>query len=264
MTGLAMVLAVAAVLLAVPARRRTPGLAREPVAPASTRRWPLMAGGVLVLTVVWFVAGRQAAVVITAMALVGATAARVLWARQRTRRRRRAAGEVARACTVLAAEMELGKIPVTALLVAAADCPVLKPAAAAAGIGGDLVHIWMGQAAQPGHGGLAILARAWRVAHVTGAPLAASLETVATALRADDEVDQLVAGELAAPRLTGVILALLPGAGLVLGYLIGADPLTFLLTTPWGWGCLLGGTVLACCGLLWTEHLAAREAEATP
>lgn len=264
MTGVAVILAVAAVLLAVPARRRTLGPARARVASARTRDWPVMACGVLVVAVIWLLAGRQVAVVITAVVLVGSTAARVLWARQRTRRRRRAAGEVARACTVLAAEMELGKIPVTALLVTAEDCPVLKSAAAAAGIGGDVVPIWMGQAAQPGHGGLTILARAWRVAAVTGAPLAASVEMVATALRADDEVDQLVAGELAAPRLTGVILALLPVAGLVLGYLIGADPVTFLLTTPWGWGCLLSGTLLACCGLLWTEHLAAQEAATAP
>lgn len=257
MTALAAFCAGLAVLLAIPPRPRRPEPAPRSRGPSTGLRWRAGLAAIGAVAAVWLLAGTRTGVLVTAAAAIAGTGARVLVTRRRASARRRAAADVARACAVLAAEMELGKIPVTALSAAAEDCPVLRPGAAYADIGGDLVEVWTRQAEIPGQEGLAVLARAWHVATVTGAPLAPSLDAVATALRADEEVDRLVAGELAAPRLTGVLLALLPLAGVTLGYLIGGDPVGFLLGTPWGWGCLLAGSLLACTGVLWTDHLAA-------
>ncbi len=68
-----------------------------------------------------------------------------------------------------------------------------------------------------------------------GAGLAAALDRVAAALRAEaDQRDDLRA-QLAGPRSTAVLLALLPVFGLVLGAGLGAHPSAVLLHTPPGW-----------------------------
>ncbi|WP_432558723.1 type II secretion system F family protein [Granulicoccus sp. GXG6511] len=256
MTGLALVCAALAAWWAIPRRPRVPGPA---IAEPSDGRsgWRLPALGVLGTVLLWTLAGPELAVPATAAGVVTATGVRVWIIRERGRRARRTAADIALACTVLASELDLGRVPTAALAAAAADCPVLLPAATAARIGGDVVQTWERQAAQPGHHGLRVLSRAWQVSTGTGAALAPSLATVAAALTTEEEVERTVAGELAAPRMTGVVLALLPVAGIGLGYAIGGDPLGFLLGSAWGWACLLGGTVLACAGLLWTERLAA-------
>ena len=82
------------------------------------------------------------------------------------------------------------------------------------------------------------------------------LDQVATALRGDQSVERTVASELAGPRATGRVMAVLPLCGIGLGYLLGGDPIRFLLAGPLGWGCLVGGAVFAACGVLWIEWLA--------
>lgn len=257
MTTIACLMAACAAWLTVPGTRVVPFEPQpKPLVRPGQAPWrvvlPAVLGGVIGI---FWLAGPAAGVLSTVAVLIGGTAARVAVQRRHTARARRRAAEVSRACTVLAAEMDLGKIPSAALRAAAEDCPELAGAAAAAAIGGDVVQLWQDQGARPGGAGLLILARAWQVAITTGAPLGPSLETVAAALRADEEVDRMVAGELAAPRLTGILLGLLPLGGVALGYLIGGDPIGFLTGTPWGWGCLLAGCLLACAGVLWTEHL---------
>ena len=51
-------------------------------------------------------------------------------------------------------------------------------------------------------------------------------------------------------------LAVLPLCGVGLGYLLGGDPIAFLVSGPLGWACLIGGAVFAACGVLWIEWLA--------
>ena len=71
--------------------------------------------------------------------------------------------------------------------------------------------------------------------------------------------------ELAAARASGRIMGLLPLVGLLMGHVIGARPTVFLTTTWLGRGCLVGATLLACLGVLWSESLADRVArEALP
>jgi tight adherence protein B len=88
--------------------------------------------------------------------------------------------------------------------------------------------------------------------------MSATLEQVAAALVAEQDLRAVVAGELSAPRATGKVMAVLPACGVGLGYLLGGEPVAWLLSGPLGWGCLLGGVVLACLGVLWVEGLARR------
>ncbi len=52
------------------------------------------------------------------------------------------------------------------------------------------------------------------------------------------------------------MLACLPLVGIAMGQSMGADPLSFLLGTSWGLGCLSAGVVLALTGVWWVELLA--------
>ena len=65
-----------------------------------------------------------------------------------------------------------------------------------------------------------------------------------------------VAAKLAGARATATILAALPVLGVLLGQLIGAHPLRFLLGAG-GW-LLVAGTTLACGGLLWSDRITDR------
>ena len=90
--------------------------------------------------------------------------------------------------------------------------------------------------------------------------MSATLGQVSAGLVADQSLNAVVAGELSAPRATGKVMAALPVCGIVLGYLLGGDPIDWLLDHPVGWGCLLAGVLLACLGVLWIETLARRVA----
>jgi tight adherence protein B len=86
--------------------------------------------------------------------------------------------------------------------------------------------------------------------------MSSTLDQAATSLAADQALTQVVNSELAAARATGKVMAILPGCGLGIGYLLGGDPARWLLAGPAGWACLLGGVALACAGVLWIEALA--------
>ncbi|HXD24490.1 MAG TPA: pilus assembly protein TadB, partial [Propionibacteriaceae bacterium] len=109
---------------------------------------------------------------------------------------------------------------------------------------------------RPGHAGLLELGRAWQISIETGAPMSSTLDQVAASLSADQALTQVVNSELAAARATGKVMAVLPGCGIGIGYLLGGDPAHWLLAAPMGWTCLLSGVVLACAGVLWIEALA--------
>lgn len=263
MTLLALTLAVVAVLLwiAPPPGWEPAGLPGSAVGVERRggSRWRLLAvvtaslGGVLVTG--WWL-GRPAGVLTLCLGLAAATVARVGVTHRHRRAAEERAAEVARACAVLAAELRVGKIPTEALLTAAEDAPVLSRAAAVHRSGGDVVPALRALAATPGAAGLAPVAGAWQVSVRTGAPLTQALDQVTRALKADRAVHRLVAAELSAPRATGRMLALLPVAGLLLGFAIGGDPVSFLLGRWQGQLCLVLGVGLACGGVLWSERLA--------
>ena len=204
--------------------------------------------------------GPRAAVLAAAAAAVGLTVRGLLRQRAVRRSERRAAQQVARGCSLLASHLRVGLVPSEALAAAAGEVPVLREGANVLELGGDPIRIWQQQAKRGGHGGLRELAQAWQVSTQTGAPMSAMLDQVAAGLTADESLGAVVASELSAPRATGKVMAALPLLGIVLGYLLGGDPITWLLEQPVGWGCLVGGAVLACLGVLWIEALARRAA----
>lgn len=106
----------------------------------------------------------------------------------------------------------------------------------------------------------------------TGGPVAVALRAVAARARLGADV---TAGLLAAARSSALPaywerlavcwqlgsdhgLAILPLLGVLLGQLIGARPLSFLLTGRVGGWLLVVGLTLACAGLLWSDRITDR------
>jgi tight adherence protein B len=185
-------------------------------------------------------------------------------------RRARLAGEARRArelrgdavialCSALAGEVRAGRQPGEALLRAAHDSGGLGTAQAAvlaaARFGGDVPGALTSAARQPGADGLSGLAACWRVAVDQGAGLAAGLDRLEGALRADRDQRADLRAQLAGARATAVMLAGLPVLGLLLGAAMGADPLRVLLHSGAGLGCLVVGGLLEGVGLWWALRI---------
>ncbi|MFF4059177.1 type II secretion system F family protein [Streptomyces sp. NPDC001668] len=132
---------------------------------------------------------------------------------------------------------------------------------AAARFGGDVPAALAAAARRPGAEGLLGLAACWRVAVDQGAGLAAGLERLEGALRAERDQRAELRAQLAGARSTAWMLAALPVLGLALGAALGADPLHVLLHTGTGWGCLLVGGLLEGLGMWWATRIV-RGAEA--
>lgn len=214
-------------------------------------------GGALGLAVL---AGPVPGVLGAAAALAAARARR---SRIVSTRRRDERARAVEACAALAAELRAGRSPADALL-AAADLATgpsraaLSAAAGAARLGSDPAV-----ALGPPDGTavpevLRSLAACWTVCSASGSGLAAAVERLEEGLRAEQARRRAVDAELAGPRATAVLLAVLPGAGLLLAGGLGADPLHVLLGTPVGLVCLTGGVLLDGLGLWWTGRMVAR------
>lgn len=160
------------------------------------------------------------------------------------------------ACQLLAGLLRVGHVPTSALAAAARDAPILAEAVAMQEIGGEVGPVLRRLGAAPGMAGLVELGVAWEVAERTGASLTATLDALADRLTATRAVANVVAAELSAPRATGRLLAVLPLAGLALGYSFGGDPLAFLTGSLPGQLSLVAGVALGCVGVFWTERIA--------
>uniref|UniRef100_A0AAU2JSI0 Type II secretion system F family protein n=1 Tax=Streptomyces sp. NBC_00049 TaxID=2903617 RepID=A0AAU2JSI0_9ACTN len=199
--------------------------------------------------------------------LVGAAAVplvrRWLRARERERARVARAAEVVALCGAVVGELRAGAQPGQALTAAmrrTAALPGAPGAAetgvlAAAAFGGDVPAALRQAAREPGAEGLAGMAACWRASVDGGAGLAAGLDRLEGALRAERDREESLRAQLAGARSTALVLALLPLVGLLIGTGLGADPLRVLLHTPMGWGCLLAGCVLEVLGLLWCRRI---------
>ena len=267
MIALSLVCAVLAALLLAesPQARRLGAEARagrgeDLEAPAvRSPRWPWrigLASGLVAVVLTYHWAGPAGAALAVALLIVATTCVHLVEQHRRDKAASRARTDVAQACSVLASQVRVGRVPAEALHEAAEDSPVLQVASSAQDLGGDVVTVWRTWSVLPGHAGLNDLARAWHVSIRTGAPLAHSLDQVAEALTADLALRAVVSGELSAPRATGKIMAVLPFLGLGMGYTLGGDPVRFLMAGPYGWACLVLGVALAVAGVLWIDRLA--------
>ncbi|MFJ2442560.1 type II secretion system F family protein [Streptomyces sp. NPDC087658] len=229
--------------------------------PSRARGWALRLGGqwwCLPPAVLLAVAGESVLPLIGGALAVPLVGRRLRARGLRKARELRAEGVVA-LCGAAAGELRAGLQPVPALLAAAGATGGLGGAEAsvlaAARFGGDVSGALREAAREPGADGLVGLAACWRVAVDGGAGLAAGLDRLEAALRAEKDQREGLRAQLAGAWSTVVVLALLPVVGLLMGWALGADPLRVLLHTPAGLGCLVVGGLLEGVGLWWAARV---------
>jgi tight adherence protein B len=206
------------------------------------------------------------ATTVLALASVGATAG------LRYRRRRRIQGAIDEGRTlesaldVLVGELRVGAHPVRAFCVAAEETVgavalSLRAVAARARLGAD-VTAGLRAAAQssalPAHWDR--LAVCWQLASDHGLAIAALMRAAQRDIAERQRFSARVSSSMAGARATAAILAGLPVLGVLLGQLIGARPLSFLLGGHVGGWLLVVGSTLACIGLLWSDRITDRPA----
>jgi tight adherence protein B len=195
-----------------------------------------------------------------AFVAVGAylAARRLAAARDRARVVAATAAALPELCRATSAELRTGAPPSLALTRAAADAPAplaghVRRLATAADLGpSPPPEEW---AALPGAERLRALGALWSVAADAGNGLADGLDRLASSLAAEERRRADVAAQLAGPRASAAVLAALPLAGIALAASLGADPVTFLLTTPPGLACLVAGASLDALGLWWVRRI---------
>jgi tight adherence protein B len=166
-------------------------------------------------------------------------------------------------CQALSAELAAGRTPGEALTraIGAVDFPdpdALRPLMAAARDGGDISAALISVAPERGGEGLRRLAACWNVGTSAGAGLATLVERVGNTLRTAEAHHHDVAAQLAGPRTTARMLAVLPVLGILMGGALGMHPLNFLFGSLPGFACLAAGVALDACGLWWTQQMATR------
>ena len=159
------------------------------------------------------------------------------------------------AVAALAAELRAGQPAATALRNSAGSPPVWPSALAALRLDGDVPEALRLDA--EAHPVLRSLAACWEIGSASGSGLAATIHQLAESSRAAEEVRDELEVQMAGPRATARTLATLPLVGLLLGILMGADPVGWLLGSALGLGCLAGGAALPGLGILWTSRIAA-------
>jgi tight adherence protein B len=201
---------------------------------------------------------------VLAVAVVGATAS----LRYRRRRRIHRATDEGRtlesALDVLVGELRVGSHPVRAFCVAAdetvgAVAVSLRAVAARARLGADVtagLRAAARSSALPGHWDR--LAVCWQLASDHGLAIATLMRAAQRDIAERQRFSARVSSSMAGARATAAILAGLPVLGVLLGQLIGARPLSFLLSGRASGWLLVVGSMLACVGLLWSDRITDR------
>ncbi|HWS91974.1 MAG TPA: type II secretion system F family protein [Mycobacterium sp.] len=201
---------------------------------------------------------------VLAIAVVGATAS----LRYRRRRRIRNAMDEGRtletALDVLVGELRVGAHPVRAFCVAAdetvgAVAVSLGAVAARARLGADVaagLRAAARSSALPAHWDR--VAVCWQLASDHGLGIATLMRAAQRDITERQRFSARVSSSMAGARATAAILAGLPALGVLLGQLIGARPLSFLLSGHAGGWLLVVGSTLTCGGLLWSDRITDR------
>ena len=201
---------------------------------------------------------------VLAVAVLGAT---VFLRYRRRRRSRRATAEgrtLETALDVLVGELRVGAHPVRAFRVAADEtdgtvAASLRAVAARARLGADVtagLRTAARSSALPAHWDR--LAVCWQLASDGGLAIATLMRAAQRDIAERQRFSARVASGMAGARATATILAGLPVLGVLLGQLIGARPLSFLLSGHAGGWLLVVGLTLACGGLLWSDRITDR------
>jgi tight adherence protein B len=99
------------------------------------------------------------------------------------------------------------------------------------------------------------IAVAWSATQSTGVALAEVIEQLAEGELAARTIQRALTVEVSGPKHSARVVAGLPGLGLIFAMLLGADPLSWLLTTSAGLGTLTVGLVLNGVGALWALRI---------
>lgn len=184
--------------------------------------------------------------------------------RRRERLRRREGQAVSAALEVLIGELKIGAHPARAFAVAASEsvgrvADSLREVASRAQLGADVAGGMRSIAKDspvPAH--WQRLAVYWELAAVHGLAVSvlmgAAHRDIVDRRRFAEHVDAALAGA----RATAAILAVLPVLGVLLGQLIGAHPVRFLLSGGPGGVLLVVGVSLICLGVAWSDRITGR------
>lgn len=126
--------------------------------------------------------------------------------------------------------------------------------ARAAREGQELAPAWERLARQGRSPTVASVSRAWRVASLTGAPLAHALRVSAHAARERRRLVRAVEVAVAGPRATVGVLTLLPLAGVGLAAALGVGP-TSLYADPVAQASAGAGALLLLAGQVWVRRM---------
>lgn len=192
--------------------------------------------------------------------LLATTVAALTSAGRRRRRERQQVGLLLVATRTLAREVRTGSSPMVAVLATAAAHPGCAAALEALAVA--VVARRGGAPASASRVGLdhqagvvARLGEGWQLSARHGVPWAVLIDTVATDLDDRQKADAARTAQVAGPRVSGYVLAVMPALGILLGAGMGADPVHVLLQTGVGSVLLLVGTALTCLGLAWTASI---------
>ena len=229
----------------------------QPAAPSPTV--PVSPAAALAVVAALLVGGPVAAGLAALATLVARRLDRARQAAAAGRQERAAALD---ALTMLSADLRAGRTAADAFTAAAGiacgeSAAALAAAAAAARLGGDVPATLCRERSAVADA-LRALAACWRVCSEAGSGLAVAVERLEEGLRTAEMQRLAVEAELAGPRATAQLLAVLPLVGVALAAGLGAHPLDLLLGTPIGLGCLAVGLGLDGLGVVWTRRLTAR------
>jgi tight adherence protein B len=201
-----------------------------------------------------------------AAAVLAATVGLRWRGRLRSRRAVAESRSLEAAIDVLVGELRAGAHPVRAFAVAADEtdgtvADRFRTVAARARLGADVAAGLRSAArssAMPAH--WERLAVCWRLAAEHGLAMSALVRAAQRDIAERQRFSARVVARMAGARATAVIVAALPVLGIMLGQLIGAQPLRFLLDGHAGGWLLVTGTVLVCGGLMWSDRITDRVA----
>lgn len=175
-----------------------------------------------------------------------------------------AAAAMEAALELVVGELRAGAHPVRAFSIAADETggPVavaLRAVAARARLGADVTAGLLAAArssALPAY--WERLAVCWQLGSDHGLAIASLMRAAQRDVAERQRFSARVSAGMAGARASAAILAILPLLGVLLGQLIGARPLSFLLTGRVGGWLLVVGLTLACAGLLWSDRITDR------
>lgn len=197
--------------------------------------------------------------------LIATCALTVRLRRMRRQRSRRGEGAaMAAALDVLIGELSVGAHPVSAFAAAGAESsgPVgcgLHAVSTRARMGADVaegIRALAETSAVPAY--WERLAVFWDLAAEHGLPMAVLMRAAHRDIVDRQRFADRMHASLAGARATAVILASLPAVGVLLGQLVGADPVGFLFGGGMGGALLVVGVTLICAGVLWADHIVDR------